>query len=38
MKKEDIIQAINEVYAEGGDHNELLTSLQAGYYDYLRDN
>ena len=36
--REAEIQAINEVYAEGGDHNELLTSLQAGYYDYLRDN
>ena len=36
--RESDIQAVNEVYAEGGDHNELLTSLQAGYYEYLRDN
>ena len=32
------IEAINEMYAEGGDHDELLTSLQAGYYDYLQNN
>ena len=31
------IQAINETYAPGGDHDELLTRLRQGYYDYLRE-
>ena len=31
------IQAVNEVYAEGGDHEELLNSLRQDYYDYLKD-
>ena len=29
------IEAINEKYAFGGDHDELLTSLRQGYYEYL---
>ena len=29
------IQEINELYAEGGDHDELLTSLRQDYYEYL---
>ncbi len=32
------IEAVNAVYAFGGDHDELLTSLQAGYYEYLQNN
>jgi len=32
------IEAINETYAFGSDHDELLTSLQAGYYEYLEQN
>ncbi|MBQ8073400.1 MAG: L,D-transpeptidase family protein [Clostridia bacterium] len=36
--REAEIQAVNERYAEGGDHDELLTSLQAGYYEYLQQN
>ena len=32
------IREKNETYAEGGDHDELLTSLREGYYEYLRDN
>ncbi len=32
------IEAVNSVYAFGGDHDELLTSLQAGYYEYLAQN
>ena len=29
------IEEINQLYAEGGDHNELLTELRAEYYEYL---
>ena len=29
------IQAVNEVYAEGGDHEELLNTLRQDYWDYL---
>ena len=29
------IEEINKLYAEGGDHNELLTELRAEYYEYL---
>ncbi len=29
------IEVINSTYAAGGDHDELLTSLRQGYYDYL---
>ena len=36
--RESEIDAINENYALGGDHDELLTSLREGYYEYLRDN
>ena len=32
------ILAINEAYAPGGDHDELLTSLRTGYYQYLEEN
>ena len=32
------IQAVNEKYAPGGDHDELLTSLREGYYKYLQEN
>ena len=32
------IEEINAKYAPGGDHDELLTSLRQGYYDYLREN
>ena len=31
------IQEINELYAEGGDHEELLNSLRQDYYDYLKN-
>ena len=31
------IQAINEVYAPGGDHEERLNILRQGYYDYLAE-
>ena len=34
--REEEIRKINETYAAGGDHDELLTSLQAGYYEYLQ--
>ena len=36
--RESEIDAINETYAAGGDHDELLTSLRAGYYEYLQEN
>ena len=36
--REKDIEAVNEQYAAGGDHNELLTSLQEGYFEYLRQN
>ncbi len=36
--RESAIAAINEAYAFGGDHDELLTSLRAGYYEYLEEN
>ena len=36
--RESDIQAVNEAYAPGGDHDELLTSLRAGYYEYLANN
>ncbi len=36
--REGAIAAINETYAPGGDHDELLTSLRTGYYDYLRQD
>ena len=29
------IREINELYAEGGDHEELLNSLRQDYWDYL---
>lgn len=32
------IAEINARYAFGGDHDELLTSLRQGYYDYLKEN
>ena len=32
------IQAVNDKYAAGGDHDELLTSLREGYYEYLSGN
>ena len=32
------IQAVNDKYAAGGDHDELLTRLREGYYEYLRGN
>ncbi len=31
------IEEINALYAAGGDHDELLTSLRQGYYDYLAE-
>ena len=31
------IEEINKAYAPGGDHDELLTSLRQGYYDYLKE-
>ena len=34
-RRESEIQAINEVYAPGGDHEERLNILRQGYYDYL---
>ena len=37
-QREAEIQAVNEAYAEGGDHDELLTSLRQGYYEYLQNN
>ena len=36
--RESAIASINETYAPGGDHNELLTSLQQPYFDYLAAN
>ena len=36
--REKEIQAVNETYAPGGDHNELLTGLQEGYFEYLSNN
>ncbi|MBQ9210840.1 MAG: L,D-transpeptidase [Clostridia bacterium] len=36
--RESEIDAINEQYAPGGDHDELLTSLRAGYFEYLENN
>ena len=33
--REAEIRERNETYAAGGDHDELLTSLQQGYFDYL---
>ncbi len=32
------IQAINEQYAAGGDHDELITNQRQGYYEYLLNN
>ena len=32
------IQAVNEVYAEGGDHEELLNTLRQEYWDYLEQD
>jgi len=37
-QRESEIDDINARYAAGGDHDELLTSLQAGYYEYLENN
>ena len=36
--REAEIGEINTAYAEGGDHDALLTSLRAGYYEYLNGN
>ena len=33
--RESEIKAINETYAPGGDHEELLNSLRKNYYEYL---
>lgn len=35
VRREGEIAEINERYAAGGDHDELLTSLREGYYEYL---
>ena len=37
-QRESEIDDINARYAAGGDHDELLTSLQAEYYEYLENN
>ena len=34
-RREAEIRAVNETYAPGGDHEELLNSLRQNYYDYL---
>ena len=36
--RENEIHERNAQYAEGGDHDELMTSLREGYYEYLRQN
>ena len=35
VRRESEIEEINERYAPGGDHDELLTELRQEYYDYL---
>ena len=35
VRRESDIEEINQRYAPGGDHDELLTELRQDYYDYL---
>ena len=35
VRRESDIRKINETYAPGGDHEEMLNSLRKGYYEYL---
>ena len=38
VRRESDIDEINQRYAPGGDHDELLTELRQEYYDYLEND